>query len=93
MPSGTLLTGLVREHAKPHVLNDRTLGDIVATAAGGSVFPPEVLEKDLWVVWTLEALYDDSELARALGFEGGTSLSKAYGVITRFSEDVDLTVD
>ncbi len=78
---------------KPYVLNERALDDIVGTAAGGSVFPPAVLEKDLWVVWTLQALYDDPEFGGALGFNGGTSLSKAYGVITRFSEDVDLTVD
>ena len=78
---------------KPHVLAEATLGELIATAAGSSVFPPEVLEKDLWVVWTLQALYGDPGLASALGFKGGTSLSKAYGVITRFSEDVDLTVD
>jgi len=78
---------------KPPLLGDATLGEIIATAAAGSVFPPAVLEKDLWVVWTLQALYGDRELAGVLGFKGGTSLSKAYGVITRFSEDVDLTVD
>jgi hypothetical protein len=83
----------VRDRMKPYVLNERALNDIVGTAAGGSVFPPAVLEKDLWVVWTLQALYGDPEIGGALGFKGGTSLSKAYGVITRFSEDVDLTVD
>jgi len=52
-----------------------------------------VLEKDLWVVWRLQALFADPELGRLLGFKGGTSLSKAYAAITRFSEDVDLTID
>ncbi len=51
-----------------------------------------LLEKDVWVVWALEALFG-SPYAEDLAFKGGTSLSKAYKVISRFSEDVDLTYD
>jgi hypothetical protein len=54
--------------------------------------PTHLLEKDVWVVWTLGALFD-SPLASDLTFKGGTSLSKAYKVIERFSEDIDLTYD
>jgi hypothetical protein len=54
--------------------------------------PTNMLEKDVWVVWTLSALFD-SPLAADLTFKGGTSLSKAYKVIDRFSEDIDLTYD
>ena len=54
--------------------------------------PTHLLEKDVWVVWTLGALFD-SPLATDLTFKGGTSLSKAYKVIDRFSEDIDLTYD
>lgn len=54
--------------------------------------PTHLLEKDVWVVWTLGALFD-SPLAADLTFKGGTSLSKAYKVINRFSEDIDLTYD
>ena len=54
--------------------------------------PTQLLEKDVWVVWTLGALFD-SPLAADLTFKGGTSLSKAYKVIDRFSEDIDLTYD
>jgi hypothetical protein len=54
--------------------------------------PAHLLEKDAWVVWTLRALFA-SPLASDLTFKGGTSLSKAYSVIERFSEDVDLTCD
>lgn len=54
--------------------------------------PTLLLEKDVWVVWTLGALFD-SELAADLTFKGGTSLSKAYRIIDRFSEDIDLTYD
>lgn len=54
--------------------------------------PAHLLEKDVWVVWTLHTLFD-STLATDLTFKGGTSLSKAYKVIDRFSEDLDLTYD
>ena len=54
--------------------------------------PTHLLEKDVWVVWTLGALFD-SPLSTDLTFKGGTSLSKAYKVIDRFSEDIDLTYD
>ena len=54
--------------------------------------PTHLLEKDVWVVWALDRLFS-STLAADLTFKGGTSLSKAYRVIDRFSEDVDLTYD
>jgi hypothetical protein len=54
--------------------------------------PAHLLEKDVWVVWTLRALFE-SPLAADLTFKGGTSLSKVYKVIDRFSEDIDLTYD
>jgi hypothetical protein len=63
--------------------------NVVATQSGR---PPHILEKDVWVVWTLQALFS-SPSAGSLVFKGGTSLSKAYGVIDRFSEDIDITYD
>lgn len=54
--------------------------------------PAHLLEKDVWVVWTLRALFE-SPLSADLTFKGGTSLSKVYKVINRFSEDIDLTYD
>ncbi|MGL4461880.1 MAG: nucleotidyl transferase AbiEii/AbiGii toxin family protein, partial [Planctomycetia bacterium] len=52
---------------------------------------PVVLEKDFWVCWLLGVLFE-SEFADSLVFKGGTSLSKVFGVIERFSEDVDLSL-
>ncbi len=53
---------------------------------------PVVLQKDVWVCWVLEKLFlMPGRLPMA--FKGGTSLSKVYGVIHRFSEDVDITLD
>ncbi len=52
---------------------------------------PVVLEKDFWVCWLLGLLFG-SEFASSLVFKGGTSLSKVFGVIERFSEDIDLSL-
>ncbi|MBF2755971.1 MAG: nucleotidyl transferase AbiEii/AbiGii toxin family protein [Gammaproteobacteria bacterium AqS3] len=51
-----------------------------------------ILEKDIWVVWSLQTLFE-SAWSEHLVFKGGTSLSKAYDIIKRFSEDVDITYD
>ncbi|HHK1716987.1 TPA: nucleotidyl transferase AbiEii/AbiGii toxin family protein [Pseudomonas aeruginosa] len=61
-------------------------------AAARTRRPAHLLEKDIWLVWVLSAIYE-SDLARKLTFKGGTSLSKVYRIIDRFSEDVDLTYD
>lgn len=66
--------------------------EALSVAADQSGRPAHLLEKDVWVVWALAAFYG-SPLGEHLVFKGGTSLSKAYGVIRRFSEDVDLTYD
>ena len=66
--------------------------EVLEVAAGRSGRPAHLLEKDIWVVWALAAIYD-SPLGSALTFKGGTSLSKVYKVIDRFSEDIDLTYD
>jgi len=51
------------------------------------------IEKDFWVCWTLDALFNRLETGGPrLLFKGGTSLSKAFGLISRFSEDIDITV-
>lgn len=52
-----------------------------------------VVEKDFWVCWTLKQLFEHPELSKQLIFKGGTSLSKVYGLIDRFSEDIDLVLD
>lgn len=54
---------------------------------------PQNIEKDFWVCWTLDALFNGlpGDSPRLL-FKGGTSLSKGFGLISRFSEDIDVTV-
>ncbi len=66
--------------------------EALEVAAGKIGRPSHLLEKDIWLVWTLSAIYN-SPLGDTLTFKGGTSLSKVYKVIDRFSEDIDLTYD
>lgn len=53
---------------------------------------PVIVEKDYWVCWTLGRIFGLSDLAKTLVFKGGTSLSKVFHAIQRFSEDIDLSV-
>ena len=62
------------------------------TAARRSL-TPAIIEKDFWVCWTLDYLFQQSKWKNSLIFKGGTSLSKAYNLIQRFSEDIDLILD
>lgn len=63
------------------------------TGAGRGV-ADTIIEKDFWVCWTLRRLFGLPEGATAsLVFKGGTSLSKAFDAIRRFSEDIDLSFD
>ena len=52
-----------------------------------------IIEKDFWVVWVLDKIFSDSRLNKKLMFKGGTSLSKVFNLIGRFSEDIDLVLD
>ena len=54
--------------------------------------PAFVVEKDWWVCIILKVIFQ-SQYADSIIFKGGTSLSKAYGLIERFSEDIDLIID
>lgn len=53
---------------------------------------PVVIEKDFWVCFVLNYLMNESKFKEYFIFKGGTSLSKCYGVIKRFSEDIDLVL-
>lgn len=66
--------------------------EIFQEAAARLNITPIVVEKDFWVCWTLKKLFGCSDLAQYLTFKGGTSLSKAFSIIERFSEDIDLTI-
>ncbi len=54
--------------------------------------PPQTIEKDAWVTLILRMVFT-SDVTNHLIFKGGTSLSKAFNLIQRFSEDIDLGID
>jgi predicted nucleotidyltransferase component of viral defense system len=55
--------------------------------------PPASIEKDFWVCWTLKELFGLPGWGEHLTFKGGTSLSKGWRLISRFSEDIDVVID
>lgn len=73
-------------------LTDQTRRNIFEETAKAIGLPAAAAEKDWWVVRTLELVFGSS-IAPHTVFKGGTSLSKAWGLIDRFSEDIDLALD
>ncbi|WP_454960231.1 nucleotidyl transferase AbiEii/AbiGii toxin family protein [Capnocytophaga leadbetteri] len=65
---------------------------VITQTAARVGLPMQAVEKDLWVTTLLQLLFTLS-FANQLLFKGGTSLSKSYGLIHRFSEDIDLVID
>jgi hypothetical protein len=55
--------------------------------------PAASLEKDYWVCWTLRELFSIPEWGQSITFKGGSSLSKCWSLINRFSEDIDIVID
>lgn len=72
--------------------DDETRLGLYTTTAQRLGTTPQNVEKDFWVCWTLDALFNGLADRPRLLFKGGTSLSKGYGLIKRFSEDIDVTV-
>lgn len=73
--------------------DERERRDLFLATANRLGTAEQNIEKDFWVCWTLDALFNDLAAGGPrLLFKGGTSLSKGYGLIERFSEDIDITV-
>ena len=81
-------------HAFDEILSadDDTRAGLFTTTALRLGTTPQNVEKDFWVCWTLDALFNGLNGGPRLLFKGGTSLSKGFGLISRFSEDIDVTV-
>lgn len=72
-------------------LDRGTRQEIYLATSGVTGLTGPILEKDVWVCWTLRELFSMPD-ALPMAFKGGTSLSKVYNAISRFSEDVDITI-
>lgn len=80
----------MRDAAK---LPREALIDLFKATADQIGLVPAIVEKDFWVCVMLDYLFGRSPWKTRLAFKGGTSLSKAFGLIKRFSEDIDLILD
>lgn len=80
----------MKEVAKLQIRDRTELFQATAVSMG---MQPNVIEKDFWVCFMLNHLFHDCKYKGAFVFKGGTSLSKSYHVIERFSEDIDLILD
>ncbi len=65
--------------------------DVLEVVAAESGLPPAIIEKDVWICWALAEVFSNSA-GMPMAFKGGTSLSKVFGAINRFSEDLDITL-
>jgi len=75
------------------VLSAEDRRELFEQTAGRLGFGSVNVEKDFWVCWLLKQLFSIDALDGWLVFKGGTSLAKCYGLIRRFSEDIDLAVN
>ena len=74
-------------------LSSAQRSELFTETAARKKMTPAIVEKDFWVCWTLGRLFANLDLSRLLMFKGGTSLSKVFHLIERFSEDIDLILD
>src|SRR5436305_707980 len=71
----------------------RARADLFSETAERMNVAEAIIEKDFWVCWVLKQLFSTKAFEGRLLFKGGTSLSKIFKAINRFSEDIDLAVD
>ena len=74
-------------------LTSKQRAELFESAALKTGMDAVILEKDFWVCWTLKELFRLPTIGEHLIFKGGTSLSKVFKIIERFSEDIDVSID
>ena len=74
-------------------INERDKIALFTNTAAKMGLTDAIVEKDFWVCFVLDYLFRRSKWKNDIAFKGGTSLSKAYGLIERFSEDIDIILD
>jgi Nucleotidyl transferase AbiEii toxin, Type IV TA system/Restriction endonuclease len=78
---------------KVATMDARERAELFAETAERKNLAEAIIEKDFWVCWVLKQLFSNKAFEGRLLFKGGTSLSKIFHAINRFSEDIDLAVD
>lgn len=76
------------------IMPSKERADLFVAASGKRLrISAAIMEKDFWVCWILKRIFSSDQMPCHLLFKGGTSLSKVFNSIERFSEDVDLSFD
>lgn len=78
---------------KVAVLNEKYRAELFSETAARKGMNSAAIEKDFWICWVLMKIFEHDELKNNLRFKGGTSLSKCFNIIERFSEDIDLVLN
>ena len=78
---------------KVALLSDKERIDLFEATALKKRMRANAVEKDFWICFMINHLFNDSIYKKIFVFKGGTSLSKSFNVIERFSEDIDLVLD
>jgi hypothetical protein len=78
---------------KVATLSEQDRKDLFHEVSARKGFSEAIAEKDFWVCWVLMKLFAHPQISRKILFKGGTSLSKVFNLIERFSEDIDLVID
>ena len=73
--------------------NISEINEVIEATSRKSGLAPSIVEKDLWVCHILDYLFNRCEYKDYFEFKGGTSLSKAYDLIGRMSEDIDIVLN
>ncbi len=74
-------------------LSEEDRRDLFSESAAKKGITASAMEKDFWLCWVLMIIFESPDLSKILRLKGGTSLSKCYNLIDRFSEDIDLILD
>ncbi|HEP5207699.1 TPA: nucleotidyl transferase AbiEii/AbiGii toxin family protein, partial [Streptococcus pyogenes] len=78
---------------KFYIENKEDLRVLIVNTARKKNISEAVIEKDYWVTFILDYLFNENKWKEYFTFKGGTSLSKCFRLIERFSEDIDLILD
>ena len=70
--------------------NHRNFSDLIRIVADERGIDPALVEKDYWI---MQCLYGLQQLKLTFELKGGTSLSKGFQIINRFSEDIDIRIE
>jgi predicted nucleotidyltransferase component of viral defense system len=76
--------------SRDYLHNHRDFADLIRIVAGDMGIAPVLVEKDYWIMHCLHGL---RKLGMKFELKSGTSLSKGFGIINRFSEDIDIRID